>query len=164
MSFLAATVLSILALAGEPAPNTGARPLVLTVQVKSQKPVTLTAEQLGKLPRAKLRTGKDKDQRTYEGVPVAEVLHAAGIAWGGNCSSLVNCYVVVEGADHYRAVFSIPEIDPGLAHKAVLLADQCEGKPLSKTAGPYQTVEEDAKQHGRWVRQVTAIRVCEASR
>ncbi|MGA2069233.1 MAG: hypothetical protein ABSG86_30055 [Thermoguttaceae bacterium] len=163
MSFLASVVLSIAAIAADQPPETAGRRDAITVQIKSGKPITLTADQLGKLGRAKVQAGKDKDRRSYEGVPLAEILHAAGVPWGGKCSLWLDCYVIVEGADEYRVVFSIPEIDPGLAHKTVLIADRCDGKPLSKTAGPYQVVEEDAKQRGRWVRQVTTVKVRIAS-
>ena len=55
--------------------------------------------------------------------------------------------------------FSIPEIAPELSHKMILLADRCGGEPLSAKEGPYKIIEEDAKQLGRWVRQVTKIRL-----
>lgn len=159
MNFLASMVLSIVALSAD----TANRPVAITVQIKSGKPIPFTADELGRLGRAKVQTGKDKDQRTYEGVPLTDILHAAGITWSGKCSLWLDCYVLVEGADEYRVVFSIPEIDPGLAHKTVLIADRCDGKPLSKAVGPYHVVEEGAKQRGRWVRQVTTIKVRMAS-
>lgn len=173
-------VASCLAAGDEPA-RSAEHPVVLTVQIKSQAPVGFTAEDLSKLDRAKLQAAeeepsgarKDGDQpvgdrpaddpssrqQTYEGVPLASILHAAGVTWGTKCSLWLDCYVTADAADEYRAVFSIPEIDPGLAHKLVLLADRRDGKPLTKAAGPYQLVEEDAKQRGRWVKQVTTIRV-----
>ena len=163
MNVLASLALSIVALAAEPSGDSANRDVAITVQIKSGKPFSFTAAELGKLGRAKVQTGKDKDQRTYEGVPLANILHAAGMTWGGKCSLWLDCYVVVQGTDEYRAVFSIPEIDPGLAHKTVLIADRCDGKPLSKAVGPYQVVEEDAKQRGRWVRQVTTVNVRMAS-
>ncbi len=157
MTCLATMALSIAVLsAGQPA-DAADRHVAITVQIKSGKPFTLTAEELGKLGRAKVQTGKDKNQRTYEGVPLAEVLRVAGVEWHGSCSPLLTCYVLVEGADGYRVLFSIPEIDPQQRHKMVILADRCDGKPLSGKDGPYQTIEEDAKQHGRWVKQVKTV-------
>jgi len=164
MNCLASVLLSIAALSAVDASREPAgRQVALTVQIRSQKPMTFTADELGKLERTKVRIGKDNDQRTYEGVPLAKILQAAGMRWGPKCSLWLDCYVVVDAADEYRAVFSIPEIDPGLAQKMVLLADRCDGKPLSKAIGPYQIVEEDARQHGRWVRQVNAVYVRMAS-
>jgi hypothetical protein len=137
--------------------RSGEQQVALTVQGKSSKPITFTAEALAKLDRAKLEIGDD--QETYEGVPLANVLHAAGVTWGTKCSLWLDCYVTVDAADEYRAVFSIPEIDPGLAHKLVLLADRRNGKPFKKADGPYQLIEEGAKQRGRWVKQVTAVSI-----
>jgi hypothetical protein len=88
---------------------------------------------------------------------LAELLGVAGVGWSGKCSPLAACYVLVESVDGYRALFSIPEIDPQQRHQMVLLADRCDGEPLSSMDGPYQTIEEDAKEHGRWVKQVKTI-------
>ena len=124
---------------------------------REQKVITLSAAELARLKHATLTAGSNRI--SFSGVPLAEVLRAAGVAWGGNCSPLLACYVVVEAADGYRVAFSIPEIAPELSHRMILLADRCGGEPLSAKEGPYQVIEEDAKQHGRWVRQVTKIRL-----
>ena len=131
---------------------------VLTVTNRSEPPIAFSAADIEKLPHVDLRV---KD-RVYSGVPLAEFLRAAGVIWEGKCSPLLTCYVVVEGADGYRVLFSIPEIDPGQCHKMVLLADRCDGAPLSKAEGPYETIEEDAKQHGRCVRHASAITLVRA--
>lgn len=122
---------------------------------RAQKVVTLSADELAKLKHAELKVGSNRI--SYTGVPLAEVLRAAGVVWGGKCSPMFACYVVIEAADGYRVAFSVPEIAPELAHKQILLADRCAGAPLSAKEGPFQIIEEDAKQHGRWVRQVTRI-------
>jgi hypothetical protein len=160
-SMLYAALLSLLSLAtcvpADEAAKRADHQVALTVRVKSSKTITFTAEDLAKLDRAELEIGDD--QGTYEGVSLASVLQAAGVAWGTKCSLWLDCYVIVDASDEYRAVFSIPEIDPGLSHKLVLLADRRNGKPLKKADGPYQIVEEDAKQRGRWVKQVTTVSI-----
>jgi hypothetical protein len=149
MNLLMSMALSVAALSAEQPAATKAPPVAITVRVKSGKAISFAADELGRLGRAKVQAGKDKGLQTYEGVPLASLLRAAGITWGARHSGLQDCYVVVEGADGYRAVFSIPEIDPGSARKTVLIADRCDGKSLSKWAGPYQVIEEDAKSHER---------------
>ena len=119
-------------------------------QARAAKTVTLSAARLAKLPRAEIEVGKK--HRKYAGVPLAELLRAASVEWGGKCSPLLMYYVLVEGSDGYSVLFSIPEIDPQQRHQMVILADRCDGKPLPSSDGPYQTIEEDAKQHGRWVK------------
>ncbi|MCC7084869.1 MAG: molybdopterin-dependent oxidoreductase [Pirellulales bacterium] len=163
MHFLISQLVSIATLLAVNSPPVSERQIVLTVQVKSLKPITFTADELDKLERMKLPTGNGNAQRTFEGVPLAKILEAAGVAWGTECSGWTDCYVVVRAADEYRAVFAIPEIAPQLARKTILLADRCDGKPLPEAVGPYQVVEEDARQHGRWVRQVTTIQIRVAS-
>jgi hypothetical protein len=161
MNVLAGVLLSLTVLSADQPVEKAASPTVLTVRIKSREPITFTADDLEKFERTTVRAvGKDENKHAYEGVTLAAILGASGIKWGTKCSLWLDCYAVVEGADEYLVVFSIPEIDPGLARKTVLLADRCDGKPLAKTVGPYQIIEEDSKQHGRWVQQVVGIRVC----
>ena len=126
---------------------------------RSEKPLTLSAAELAKLPRAKVRAEAGKKTLTFEGVPLAEILRLAGAKWGGKCSSLLDCYLLATSEDGFRAVFALPEIDPGLCHQMVILADRCNGEPLRKADGPYQIVEEDAKQRGRWVKRLTKLSI-----
>jgi hypothetical protein len=152
-------ILPLALAAGAPpaAPPVAASPVI--VKNRSNTPLTLSAGQIAKLPRATVRAGSQR--LCYQGAPVAELLRAAGIPWGGNCSRFLTCYVVIEGADGYRVIFSIPEIAPELRHTTVLLADRVDGKPLSSREGPYEIIEEDARQRGRWVRQVVKISIQE---
>lgn len=122
---------------------------------RAKKVVTLSAADLAKLKQAEVKVGTN--QVSYTGIPVSELLRLADVAWGGNCSPLLNYFVVIEAADGYRAVFSVPEIAPELAHKAIILADRCDGRPLAGNEGPYKIIEQDANQHGRWICQVTKI-------
>jgi hypothetical protein len=39
---------------------------------------------------SQVQVGKDQDQHTYEGVPLANVLQAAGVNWGPKCSEWHN--------------------------------------------------------------------------
>jgi hypothetical protein len=146
-------------LLGDDKPSSSGQEVVLTVTNRSETPVMFSAAQIERLPHVELKAGKD---HVYRGVPLAEFLRVAGVIWEGKCSPLLTCYLLVEGGDGYRVLFSIPEIDPGQCHEMVLLADRCDGKPLSKADGPYQTVEQDAKQHGRWVRHATKITLVQA--
>jgi precorrin-4/cobalt-precorrin-4 C11-methyltransferase len=120
-----------------------------------QKVVTLSAADLAKLKHAELTAGSNHAR--FTGVPLAELLATAGVTWGGKCSPLLTSYVVVEAADGYRVIFSMSEIAPELSHRTILLADRCNGEPLRGNEAPFKIIEEDAKQYGRWVRQVTKI-------
>lgn len=148
---------------GDDTPVPNGSDVALTVTNRSEPPMTFSAAEIEKLPHVDLRT---KDH-VYSGVPLAEFLRITGVTWEGKCSPLLTCFVTVEGSDGYRVLFSIPEIDSGQCHKMVLLADRRDGKPLSKADGPYETIEEDAKQRGRWVRhanKITLVRAMPQSR
>jgi hypothetical protein len=165
--FMAAAILSPAAFAPgaekpTPLPAPAGEGRIVVENTRADKLVTISAAELAKLPRAEVASGKDR--RKYSGVPLAELLHVAGVEWGGKCSPLLTCYVLVESSDSYCVLFSIPEIDPEQRHKMVILADRCDGKPLSAADGPYQAIEEDAKQHGRWVKQVKRISLQMAAR
>ena len=156
-------VLAFSLLNGSGCPVRGERPTgvvaVIVDYYRAEKPLTVSPADLAKLPRAKVRVEIGKKPLTFEGVPLAEILRLAGAKWGGKCSSLLDCYLVATSEDGFRAVFALPEIDPGLCHQMVILADRCNGEPLRKADGPYQIVEEDAKQRGRWVKRVTRLSI-----
>jgi hypothetical protein len=143
-------------------PATAAADAIVVENARAEKVVALTAADLAKLPRAEVQ-GR-ADQKKCAGVPLAELLRLVDVEWGGKCSPLLMCYVLVEGADGYCVLFSIPEIDPGQSHKTIILADQVDGKSLPAAEGPFQIIEEDARQAGRFVKQVKRITLQAAGR
>jgi hypothetical protein len=158
---LTALTLAALAVRAEDkaAPTGKANDVVFTVVNRKDAPMTFTAADIARLRHVEVSASKD---RVYRGVPLADFLRLAGVIWEGKCSPLLTCYVLVEAADGYRILFSIPEIDPGQCHKMVILADQCNGNPLPKAEGPYETIEQDAKQRGRWVHHATKVTLVQA--
>ena len=142
----------------DPAPTSS---VVLNVGGEVPKPLKLTAPEFSRLTRqtihAKDRDGKEAE---FEGVPLVAVLKAAGVKFGSDLRgpALAN-YLVVEAADGYRAVFSLPEIDPDYTDHIILMADRRDGKPLRKEEGPFRVVVLGEKRHSRWVRQVIALKV-----
>jgi hypothetical protein len=148
--------------AGEPPAGKKA---ALTAVNEKGKTTTFSAEDLAKLPR---QTVKVKDPAgnaaTYEGVSLAEVLRAANVTLGKDLKGpLVGNCLVVQAADGYKVVFSLPEIDPELTDRVVLLADRKDDKPLDAKEGPYRLVVPHEKRPVRWVRQVTGVAVQKAT-
>jgi hypothetical protein len=71
-------------------------------------------------------------------------------------------YVVVTGADGYRVVFALAELDAAFTGRAVILADSRDGGALPPNAAPFQLIVPGEKRPARWVRQVVAIEVLTA--
>jgi hypothetical protein len=133
----------------------------LTLVNESGTETVLSPADFAKLPR---KTVKAKDRSgvaaTYEGVLLADVLHAGKVTLGKDLKGplLAHC-LLVEAADAYQAVFSLPEVDPSMTDHLVLVADRKDAKPLEAREAPYRLVVPQEKKHARWVRQVTRLSV-----
>src|SRR5262245_23183794 len=137
-------------------PQASTPEISLSVSGEVERPLKLTAADLGKLPRRSVRA-KDHDGKKseYEGSPLIEVLKLAGVKFGeGLRGKNLALYLVVEASDGYRAVYALPELDPAYTEKVVMLVDNRDGKALDAKEGPLRLVVPDEKMHARWVRQV----------
>lgn len=136
-------------------------PTVLHVTGPTGQSVALTPVELRALPHVEHRA-KDHDgqQYTYAGVPLTVLLRRVGAPTGGQLKGqALASYLLVEGADGYRVVFALPELDSLFTRQTIFLADQRDGKPLPAEQGPYQIVVPQDTKHARWVRQVTRLSV-----
>jgi hypothetical protein len=129
----------------------------LTVQNGDGKQTHLTRADLESLPHIKVTTGASA---TFEGVALGTVLAKAGVGFGEALrGKRMASYLLAQGADGYRVVIALPEIDPGFTDKQVVLAFLKDGKPLDDKEGPYRIVIPDEKRMARWVRQVTTLKI-----
>ena len=164
-TFLA--VLSPLSLAQQPAPakaTTGPSEFKLGGAVTT--PLTVTVEDLKKMPRKTLRIENPHAKRTevYEGVPLEALLQKAGVPQGEQLRGpAMATYVLVEAADNYRVVFSLAELDSGFLDSEVLMADTMDGVALAPDQGPFKLVAPHEKRPARWVKMVKSITVARAS-
>jgi len=125
--------------------------------------VTLSRQDLAKLPSHTVSATDHGTPATFEGVLVSDLLAKVQAPLGDKLhGKALAAYVLVEAADGYRAVFSMAEMDPALSDKRVYLAASRDGKPLSEKEGPFRIVVPDEKRPARWVRQVTALKIREA--
>lgn len=158
--------------AGEPAaPTPAAQPpctRVLLVRNERGQTVTVKPEQFAALPQASVRDKlpHSDQEAVYEGVLVSDLLRAAGVAFTDPAApdkklpaGLRTASVLVEAADGYQVVFSVPELDPELGGRQVLLANRVNGQPLDAKLAPYQVIVPGSDLHARWIRQVTRIMV-----
>jgi DMSO/TMAO reductase YedYZ molybdopterin-dependent catalytic subunit len=127
------------------------------------RPLVLTADEIAGMPHRVVTVEGPDGSDLYSGVELSELLKRAG-APGGKAirGPELAKYVVVTGADGYRAVFALAELDPAFSDRIVILADRRDDAALPANARPYQIVVGDEKRASRWVRQVVSIEVMAA--
>jgi hypothetical protein len=134
----------------------------LTIQTEAGKQTVLTKADLDALPHTNVTGGADSTG-AFVGVAIRALLEKAGVGFGEALrGKRLASYLLVEGADGYRALFALPELDPAFTDKQIVLAFSRDGKPLDDKEGPYRIVIPDEKRKARWVRQVTTLKVVDA--
>jgi len=151
--------LVLAALAATLLPAQDAQPSVqVTGSVKQA--LTLTADDLAKMPRATVRTTNNGMETVYEGVWLHEVLKKAGVPQGSELrGKALSSYVIAEAQDGYQVVFSLGELDPSFIDNEVLLADTANSKPLFGAQGRFRLVVPKDKPGARSVRMLTKLEV-----
>jgi len=130
------------------------------VSVEGGQTVTFTAADLAGLPRLDVRATEGGQPHTFSGVRVSAVLERAGVKFGRSLRGpALAQYLLAEGRDGYRVVYSLAEFDSAFAEQAAILADQMDGAPLTTEDGPWRLILTREKRGARWVRQVSALRV-----
>ena len=132
----------------------------LTVQTDADKQVLSRAD-IEALPHVKVTAAEHTSGPvSFEGVTLKSVLEKAGVSFGESLKGkrLGSC-LLVEGADGYRVVIALPELDPAFTDRQTLLVFLRDGKPLGEKEGPYRIVIPDERRMARWVRQVTNLRI-----
>jgi hypothetical protein len=119
----------------------------------------LTRAEIEALPHIKV-TVAIHGASAFEGVSLQQLLDKAGVGFGESLrgARMASC-LLVEGADGYRVVIALPELDPAFTDKQIILAFLKDGKALDDNEGPYRVVIPDEKRPARSVRQVTALKI-----
>jgi DMSO/TMAO reductase YedYZ molybdopterin-dependent catalytic subunit len=147
-------------LAAQDAPSSGAAAQQLQVTGAVKQPLTLSADDLAKMPRASVRTTSNGMETVYEGVWLHEVLKKAGVPQGGDLrGKALTTYLLAEAQDGYQVVFSLAELDPAFIDSEILLADTANGKPLFGAQGRFRLVVPKDKRGARSVRMLTKLEV-----
>ena len=125
-----------------------------------KQPLTLTADDLAKMPRSTVRTTNNGMETVYEGVWLHEVLKKAGVPQGSELrGKALAGYVLAEAQDGYQVVFSLGELDPAFIDNEILLADTANGKPMFGAQGRFRLVVPKDKPAARSVRMLTKLDV-----
>jgi hypothetical protein len=140
----------------EPAKTQQSQPAAKPQPVK----VEITAEELKGLPRKTVTVFNPhaNADETYEGVALADVLAKHGVPLGAALrGAAIACYVVATGADGYKAVYSLAELDPSFHPGDVIVADTMDGKALDPHSGPFRMVSTEDKRPARGVRNLVSV-------
>jgi len=124
-------------------------------------PLTLTVQDLASYGKVSSKV-KDRDGKEHEftGVPLIAILEKAGVTTGSKLrGENLAKYVLVQAADGYEVIFSLPEIDPEFTDQTIILAMAKDGVPLPSGEGPFRIIVPNDKKQARWIREVRMIRV-----
>jgi DMSO/TMAO reductase YedYZ molybdopterin-dependent catalytic subunit len=142
------------------APDTVAAPAVLKVEGAVPTPLSLTAEDLAKMPRATAPLTADGTTTTYEGVLLYDILVKAGWQFGhGMTGKPMASYLIATGKDGYEVVFALPEIDPQFSGPKVIIADKADGAALPAREQPFRIVAPEDKMHARSIYSLVKLEV-----
>ena len=139
-----------------------ARPTLQVTGVVEQ-PLTLSADDLAKMPRASVKL--ENGGGTYEGVWLHEILKKAGAPLGERLrGKALTTYVLAEAKDGYQVIFSIGEVDPSFTSSQILLADKRNGGPLDPDQGPFRLVVASDKPGARSVRMLVRLEIVQVKK
>jgi hypothetical protein len=148
----------LLSVAGQPVKGQSAPPL-LVIDARGVSHAVTPAD-LAALPRYSLSVDAHHVRGRYTGVALSDLLARVGVPLGDSLrGARLSTYAMVEGADGYRALFALAELDPSFVSHRVMLADEREGAPLAARDGPWQVIAPGDRRPARWVRQVVRLRV-----
>ena len=124
-----------------------------------KKSAEWTATKLAPLPHETIQTTNERTQaqETYAGVPLMALLVELGVPQKLKGKDF-RLYLIAEGRDGNKVVYSLGEVSPDVHDGSVLLADSVDGKPLSDN-GPIELICSGERRPARWVRGVISIKV-----
>lgn len=126
----------------------------------SKPAVEFSIEDLRAMPRVTVLVRTGNDQHKFEGVDVAELLKRAGQPQGAEVRGpILSRLILITAHDGYRAVFSLPELDPAFTDTQAVLADRMDGADLPVRDGPLRLVLPKEKRESRWIRMVERIEI-----
>jgi DMSO/TMAO reductase YedYZ molybdopterin-dependent catalytic subunit len=134
----------------------------LTITGDVDKPLSVTLDDLRHMPRTKLKVMNPhaKEEDTYEGVLLTELLKRTGVPLGAQLrGAAMATYVQADASDGYRVIFSLPELDADFQDSDVIVADTMNGAALDAKTGPFRLVAPHDKRPARWVKMVQSLTV-----
>ena len=146
---------------GAPAQVVPATASTLDLSGPDGRHITLSADALQSLPQQTVRVHNPhtKADGTYQGVELSLLLARLDAPLGPKLrGKALSMYVVAEGTDKYRAIYSLAEVDPTFHTGTIIVADREDGQPIAKD-GPFKLVNTEDKRPARWVRNLASIQL-----
>ena len=135
-------------------------PAQILLRINDAAPVTISTEDLAKLPRHNAALNDHGKQVNYEGVLLRDVLTKGGIDVGqGLHGKQLSTYVAAIAGDGYQVVYTLADVDPTIADAGIIVADKREGQPLAPTEGPLRIVVPNDKRPARCLKLLREIDV-----
>ncbi len=127
-------------------------------------PLTINDEDLHKYMQTTVnRKDHDGKDHMYTGVTLSDILKKTGVTLGPDLKGKnLTKYILITASDNYQVVFALAELDKAFTDRAIILADQVDGKPLPSGEGPFRIIVQDEKKPARCIREVTEIKVIAA--
>jgi len=134
---------------------------VLAVQGDIPAPLSLTSEDLAKMPRETATVpAPDGTKIVYEGVTLLQLLQKAGAPLGKQLrGKALASYVLAKAQDGYQVAFTLGEVDSQFGNESILVADKRDGKPLPDKQGPFRLVCPNDKEGARSVRMLETLEI-----
>jgi hypothetical protein len=122
--------------------------------------VPISAADLYRLPQQTVSTADHGVAVAFQGVLLTDVLARVPTPVGETLrKTAASYYVLAEGADGYKAVFSWAEIDPSFSDRRMYVVTKRDGKPLVNDRGPFELIVPGDKRASRWVHQLSALKI-----
>src|SRR6185369_4232732 len=135
-------------------------PPTIRVAGDVKRQLTLSVDDLAKMPQASVHASNNGMETVYEGVWLHEVLKMAGVPQGNQLrGKALAGYVLAQAQEGYQVVFSLGELDPSFIDNEILLADTAGGKALSGPQGRFRLVVPKDKLAARSIRMLTKLEV-----
>ncbi len=133
-------------------------------------PGSYTLADLQALPAQTVTTqyideGGNRQQHTFQGVPLYDLLMAASPQFASAAESdSVNWYVHLTAIDNYQVVLAWGELDPQNEGKGILVAYMEDGQLLGQGSGMAQLVVPGDTTDSRYILSISSISVAPAAR
>lgn len=132
----------------------------LTVRRLDGSEVVLDDAVLAALPRIAGTATAHGNTWEWEGADLRDVLRAAGVTPVDSLRApQLRRVIMVVGADGYRVVLALSELDPGIGNRRAVVVDWESGTALPPSRGPRRLFVEGDASPIRWVRQLTRLEV-----